>query len=55
MKITKDMVMKGAKILVPIVGLAVTAATNYFAEKDLDEKITKGVAEKLAEMNKKES
>lgn len=43
-----DKLMKVVKIVVPVVGLAVSLATNYLNNKELDEKIAKGVEEALA-------
>lgn len=48
----KDTVMKIAKIALPVIGVGVTLASNYFADKDLDDKVTKKVSEALAEVGK---
>lgn len=48
----KDTVMKIAKIALPIITVGVTLASNYFADKDLDDKVTKKVSEALAEAGK---
>ena len=44
----KTKVMKIVKVGVSLLGVGVTLASNYFAEKDLDEKVTKKVAEQLS-------
>lgn len=46
---------KIVKVLVPVAGIAVTLATNYFADKDLDDKIGKKVADALAKNEGKEA
>lgn len=46
-------VMKGLKIIVSLAGVGVTLASNYFADKDLNDKVAKKVAEAMSE--KKES
>lgn len=51
----KDTVMKIAKVALPIVGIAVTVATNYFADRDLDDKVANKVSEALAKSADKES
>ena len=43
----KKLVMKIAKIAVPVASIAVTIATNFLSEKDLDDKIAKKLAESL--------
>ena len=48
----KETVMKIVKIALPVIGVAVTLATNYFADKDLDDKVAKKVSEALAEAGK---
>ena len=45
--------IKGLKIVVSLVGVGVTLASNYFADKDLNDKVAKKVAEAMSE--KKES
>lgn len=55
MKVTKDMVIKGVKIISPILTLGAAALASYVSKEDLKEQINNGIAEKLAEMNKKES
>ena len=47
--------LKVVKALVPVASIAVTLAANYFADKDLDEKVGKKVAEALAKSNGEES
>lgn len=51
----KEKMLKAVKVLVPVASIAVTIATNYFAEKDLNEKIGKKVAEALANTTGEES
>ena len=46
-------VMKGLKIVVSLAGVGVTLASNYFADKDLNDKVAKKVAEAMSK--KKES
>lgn len=41
-------VMKVAKVLVSVASVGVSLATSWFAEKDLDDKVAKKVAEALA-------
>lgn len=48
-------VAKWIKLGVSVVGVGVTLATNYFADKDLDSKVAKKVAEELAKTTDKES
>ena len=36
------------KVVVPVAGLALTAATNYLNNKEFDEKVAKKVTEALA-------
>lgn len=48
----KEAVMKVAKIVLPILTVGVTLASNYLADKDLDDKVTKKVSEALAEAGK---
>ena len=48
-------VLKVAKIAVSVLGVGVSFISNYFAEKDLDAKVTKKVAEALANAAEKES
>lgn len=49
----KPNVIKGLKIVVSLAGVGVTLASNYFADKDLNDKVAKKVAEAMSE--KKES
>lgn len=42
-------VLKAAKIVVAVAGVGITLAQNYFADKDLDEKVTKKVTEALTD------
>lgn len=44
-------VMKIAKLGVSIASVVVTVASSYFANKELDEKIAKKVAEELAKQS----
>lgn len=46
-------VMKGLKIVVSLASVGVTLASNYFADKDLNDKVAKKVAEAMSK--KKES
>lgn len=48
-------VIKVAKVAVKVLGIAVPIAANYFADKELDEKITKKAAEAVADAMKGES
>lgn len=48
-------VIKVAKVAVKVLGVAVPIAANYFADKELDEKITKKAAEAVANAMEKES
>ena len=41
-------VLKVAKILVSVASIGVSLAASYFADKDLDDKVAKKVAETLA-------
>lgn len=50
-----DKVTKALKIVVPVVSLAATVATNFLKEKEFDEKVAKKVAETLAQTNGEES
>jgi hypothetical protein len=50
-----EKMLKAVKVLVPVASIAVTLATNYFADKDLDEKVGKKVAEALAKTNGEEA
>lgn len=45
-------VFKVGKIVVKVLTIAVPAVSSYFASKELDEKITKKVAEAIANQNK---
>ena len=47
--------LKVGKIVVPIMSIAVSAATAYLNNKEFDEKVTAKVAEVLAKTNGKES
>ena len=40
-------IMKAAKVAVKVLGVAVPIAANYFAGKDLNEKIAKEVAKQM--------
>lgn len=40
-------IMKAAKVAVKVLGVAVPIAANYFADKDLNEKIAKEVAKQM--------
>lgn len=51
----KPTVLKVAKIVVKVAGIAVPIAANYFADKELDEKITKKAAEAVTKAMKKGS
>lgn len=42
-----DKLLKVVKVIVPVVGAAVTLATSYLSNKELDEKVAKKVAEAL--------
>lgn len=46
---------KVIKAVVALAGVGVTLATNYFADKDLDEKVSKKVAEALAKNSEDEA
>lgn len=46
---------KVGRIVVPIMSIAVSAATAYLNNKEFDEKVTKKVSEVLATMNGRES
>lgn len=48
-------VFKVVKIVVKVAGIAVPIAANYFADKELDEKITKKAAEAVTKAMKMES
>lgn len=48
-------VIKVAKVAVKVLGVAVPIAANYFADKELDEKITKKTAEAVAKAMKEEA
>ena len=43
------------KVVVSVAGVAITLASNYFADKDLDSKVAKKVGEALAKSNGEES
>lgn len=43
----KDKVLKIVKVAVSVAGVGLALAQNYFADKDLDDKVTKKVAEAL--------
>jgi len=45
--------MKIAKVAVKVIGIAATFATGYFADKELDDKISKKAAEAVANAMKK--
>ena len=45
-------VMKVTKIVVKVLGVAVPLAAGYFADKELDDKITKKAAEAVANQMK---
>lgn len=47
--------LKVIKIAVSVVGIGVTLATNYFADKDLDNKVAQKVAEALAKTSGKDA
>jgi hypothetical protein len=47
--------MKVTKVAVKVLGVAVPIVTSYFADKELDEKITKKAAEAVANAMKRES
>ena len=47
----KPVVLKIVKVAVTVIGVGVTLATNYFADKELDDKVSKKVAEALAKAN----
>lgn len=48
----KPATLKIIKVAVSVISVGVTLATNYFADKDLDAKVAKKVAEALAETTK---
>lgn len=48
-------VMKVTKVAVKVLGVAVPIVANYFADKELDEKIAKKAAEAVANAMKRES
>jgi hypothetical protein len=48
-------VMKVAKVVVTVASVGVSLAASYFADKELDEKVAKKVADALAKTNEKES
>ena len=43
----KEKVFKIVKVAVAVAGVGITLAQSYFADKDLDDKVTKKVAEAL--------
>lgn len=47
--------MKAIKIIVPVVSVGVTLATNYLADKNLEDKISKKVSEALTKSTTEES
>lgn len=47
--------LKVIKLGVTVASIGITLATNYFADKELDDKVAKKVAEALAKANEKES
>lgn len=47
--------MKVVKIVVKVIGVAATFATGYFADKEMDDKITKKAAEAVAKAMEKEA
>lgn len=50
-----DKVTKALKVVVPVVSVVATVATSWLKEKEFDEKVTKKVAEALAQTNGEES
>ena len=48
-------VLKVVKTLVAVAGVGITLASNYFADKDLDDKVAKKVGEALTKANGEES
>lgn len=48
----KPNLMKIAKIAIPIIGLAATAATNWLDDKKMDDRINEKVAEALKNQTK---
>ena len=50
-----EKVLNIVRLALPLVSLALTVATDYFKDKDLDEKISKKVAEALTNAKKGES
>lgn len=47
--------LKIIKIAVSVASIGVTFAANYFADKDLDDKVTKKVTEALAKASEKDA
>lgn len=48
-------VLKVVKVVVAVAGVGITLASNYLADKDLDDKVAKKVGEALAKVNGEES
>ena len=46
-----EKILKAGKILVAVAGVGVTLVSNYFADKDLDDKVAKKVSEALTKAN----
>ena len=51
----KEKVLKIVQIALPVLSLVVAAGTDYFKNKELDEKISKKVTEALANAKTEES
>jgi hypothetical protein len=51
----KEKILNIVRLALPLVSFGLTFATDYFKDKDLDEKISKKVTEALANAKKGES
>lgn len=50
-----EKLLKVVKVVVPVVSVGVTLASNYLSKKELDDKVAKKVSEALAETTKVEA
>lgn len=48
-------VLKIVKVAVAVAGVGITLASNYLADKDLDDKVAKKVGEAFTKLNGEES
>lgn len=47
-----DALSKVARYILPVISIGVTLATNYFSDKELDDKIAKKTSEAISNLSK---